>query len=159
MPLPSEPSTLSTYGGEKADYSAPVDGSTDRSAAEINQAFADLAQVTRTALQSRVTFTISGGVATVTDHEALWGSTLALIPTIVVGGAGVYTVTLPASVTDILEEVHSVNIATGHANVAGSTCFQSNVTVATPNTFVVRVWDATGATPTHPTAAVTAFIY
>jgi hypothetical protein len=163
MPLPSTASTLNTYGGKLVDYSPPSNGETDRADYQVNQAFCDTSEMTRTTVQARVSFTVTAGVATVTSHQALWGNnTLALIPTCVTASTGVYNWTLPATITDQLGVLHSINITDAdRPNISGSTAYQSNVTITSSNTFTIRVWDATGATPTDPgsTAVISVRIF
>lgn len=157
MPLPSTPSTLDTYGGVKVDYSDAVDGSTDRSAVEVNQVFCDVAQGTRMTPKARLAFHPTDGI---TLHQAMWGNTLPLKPTWVKGSTGVFNITLPASITDALGVVHAVSVDAGFANVQGATCYQSNVTITSANTLTVRTWNAAGAVATDPVSTtVVVFLF
>lgn len=154
MPLPSEPSDLDTYGGPKIDADDPVDGDTDRKAAEVNQAFLDLGQMTNMTHKARLAFTVADGVV---RHRALWGSALAIKPNFVHAGTGVFSFTFPTSITDALGEVHDISFTDGLTNFTGSTPYVCNVTVDTANTITVRVWSVAGSL-TNPAGVVSVFL-
>lgn len=112
--------TYSDYGGEKQDYSAPEDPTTDRSAAEMNEAFLDTAAMTRTISRAWFTFTVSGGVCTVTDHDAVWGNDLSVKPAVVYQIPGRYLVSIPPSVVDARGVSRTPNLKCGGANAEDS---------------------------------------
>lgn len=168
MPLPSTASTLDTYGAEKQDYlAAAVDPDTDLPASCWNQAIADLSQVSRMIDKGEVWFDgyiqEDPAVVPVLYHNALWGSSDSVEPTIVFDAAdsnsnAVYHVTLPATVTDPLGESHSLNLIGSFATNYYDTDQDSTelVLIVTakrtgPNTFDVFVRGDDGAVTTSNT--------
>lgn len=147
--LPS-PSTFSSYGGEKADYSPVEDPATDRSAAETNAAFADVAAMTRTIARAFCSFTYDGTSCTVVEHDAVWGSGGA--PAVERTGAGNYIVDWPATVTDALGEVQNVSLRRGLASVE-DVGWQAVVTREGPNRIRVRAYDIHHGTVDDPGSA------
>lgn len=132
-------------GGEIVDYSAVVDPTTDLGAAQDDDARADVAAMTRTAIRAYVTFTATTS-PTPTEHDAVWGNADLVAPTIIRSSAGVFIVTWPASVVDARGITHSVNLRVGWANgraggsVAtrlGPTSFQVDSTEPYPVTVFV----------------------
>ena len=112
-----EIATFSDYGGEKQDYSAPEDPTTDRSADEMNPALADVAAGTRTAVRAYVEFRANPPNCDLVVHDAVWGNSIPVAPVLTYNGAGDYTVTFPASITDALGATKVVNLRAGWANV------------------------------------------
>ena len=143
-------------GGELADYQPVTDPTTDRAAAAENDAFADVAAMTRMAFRAYVTFTIAATVGTVIDHDAVWGNDVSVKPTIgYLGSAGGYSITWPASVTDARGISRSVNLRRGLVNVAQSNGTGS-LSTSGPNTATLRL-SVAGALA-DPTGAVTAWV-
>lgn len=146
MTLP-EIDDLATFGGELNNYSPVVDPTTDRDAAAMNIALADVAGMTQTCVRAWAAFVGHG--ATPTDpasniHGAVWGNTAPVKPTPARTGSGVYTVTWPSSVTDELGESHTVNLRRGWAQVEGATAYHAQVSFSA-NVATVRVFDMAGA--------------
>lgn len=114
MPLPSTSSTVDSYGGIKVNEFPVEDPQSSLGADSYNQAISDLSQVSRMTDLGWVMFDGYTGTASITprDHEALWGRSTA--PTVVYSvdgySQGTYTITLPATWTDALDVVHSVNL-------------------------------------------------
>lgn len=150
MPIKT-PSTFNDYGGAKEDYSAPVSSTYDRSAAEVNKAFADLSELTRMTPKARVSFVVDG-TPSVVKHQALWGKTQA--PNVVSAGTGVYNVTLPAVVNDPRNVSTEVLIEDGDAQVSGTALYHARLTVTGANTFTVRVWNSSNVLADPPSTAV-----
>lgn len=140
-------STFDDFGGVKLDYGGPpVTPSVDRSAAEVNGCFASVASGSRTSVRAYCQFTgVSSGNPTVSLHNAHWGSTLSVIPTVVRNSTGNYTVTWPASVTDPLGVVQAVNFQTAIANLEGTVFGFVNATQATPNTVTILTASSAGS--------------
>lgn len=137
--------TFSDYGGEKQDYAAPEDPTTDRSAAEMNPAFCDVAAMTRMIPRAMVEFYYSGGVATIVDHDAVWGNSDSVKPTVTRLSAGRYRVEFPATVVDALGDTYSVNLKRGWANTEdGAVGLVASATWVTPTRFVVACINVNG---------------
>jgi hypothetical protein len=98
-----------SLGGEKSDYSAIVDSSTDRSAVEVNAAYAAVAMMSRTAPRALVRMTVSTSDPVIASWESVWKAGTATAPTLVRSGAGVYSITFPSSVLDEQGNSHSLN--------------------------------------------------
>lgn len=133
MTLPAKDS-FSTYGGFKFDFIAVVDPTTDRSADEMNAALASLSMLTRTPVKAMVQFDGYAGTPTVAFHEAIWGNTSDLKPTVTRNSAGNYTITWPSTVIDPLNVTQTVILKSGWANVeAGAGAFFVGVTIVGNN--------------------------
>jgi hypothetical protein len=121
-PLP-DISSLAELGGALTNYSSVVDPTTDEDAKYRNRYACDVAMMGHTAARALCSFTAVNG-SNPTDptgfvHDALWGSLVAVKPTVARTGEGVWTVTWPSTVDDELSdedasigggETHSVNI-------------------------------------------------
>lgn len=143
------------YGGEKQDYSPPEDVTTDRSAAEINPAFADVAAMTRMIPRAYVAFTADGGgpACTIVDSDAVWGNATAVLPVLTYNGDGDYTVEWPSTIVDELGNTVSVNLRRGMAQtedlgfvgqVIRVSATEMRVMVYNANTGYMAAWDPTG---------------
>ena len=159
MTLPAKDS-FSTYGGVKEDFIDVVDPTTDRSAVEVNTAFASLSMLTRTTVKAAVQFDGYAGVPTVAWHEALWGNTSALKPTVTRNSAGNYTITWAATITDPLDDTQSVVLKSGWANVeAGAGAFFTGVTIVGNNAATLITRNSAGTAADIGTAyKVTVFV-
>lgn len=112
-PLLPDTAGVSTFGGnEYADEDAVVDPETEVSATYFNRITSQLAASSYTAIRAWCRVTVSGTTPTVAAHGAVWGDTPAVAPVAARTGAGVYTLTWPASVDDLqaTPESHSTNI-------------------------------------------------
>ena len=110
MALPPDSLSFSDLGGTKLEYTAPVDTSTDRSANEVNLAFAAAAALTRTAVRSWLKFSINGsGVPTLVSWDASWkgGTSTPPVPWKISNGK--YLITFPTTVLDEQGTSHTIN--------------------------------------------------
>ena len=165
MSLPDSIS-FSGVGGNKLEYSAVVDTSTDRSAAEVNTAFACAAAISRTTIRAWVKFnTDDAEVVTVTAWDAVWKEFITTPPTVTLENDGKYLVTFPATVLDEQGVSHSVNLNAGWVNMCGDAVFGDalfgsgafNVSILTANT--VRIWYSVVSTPSTPASSdITLFV-
>lgn len=94
--------SIASYDGVKADYSAPIDSSTDRTAAGVNPAYGDVAAMTHTAFRAwiRLTLYSSGAAPTVVAHDETWNNGLNAAPVAARTTGGQFTVTYPSTVVD-----------------------------------------------------------
>jgi hypothetical protein len=156
MILPSV-ATLADYGGPKQNDAPVADPVTDEDADERNEYVEDVAGMTNTAIRAWCRF-VTVNNANPTDptnaHGAVWGSALAVKPTVAWSSEGVWLITWPTTVTDELGTVHTISLrGVATPNVEGTTLYHTNATVSSANTVTVRVWntsntlsDAVGAT-------------
>lgn len=140
--------SLETYGGEKDNYAPIEDTTTDEDAAHRNLYASNVAGMTQTISRAMCRFV--GHATTPTDpasnvHFAVWGNDVSVKPAVAHSSTGVYTITWDSTVTDALGEDHSVNLATGWANVEGSTLYHAQVTITAPNVATVYVFNSAGA--------------
>ena len=97
------PASLALYGGQLQNYqgTAAIDPTTDLDASAGNNAFNDVAMMTRTSPRAVVRFTWAGtGSPTIVSHFAMWGNTNAVVPAVARGGVGLGTMSWPSSVSD-----------------------------------------------------------
>jgi len=164
MSLPPDTLSYSDLGGTKIEYSAPVDTSTDRSAAEVNLAFAATAEMTRTSLRTWFKFRVNGsGAPTLVSWDASWKGGTVTPPTFALIATGKYTVTLPATVLDEQGVSHSINLQAVTASICKSTDAVIGATyllepmILTANT--IRLWVSTGAAAVTPlNSVITMFV-
>ena len=163
MGLPPDSLSYSDLGGTKLDYTAPVDSSTDRSATEVNAAFAATAAMTRTSIRCWLKFSTDGaGAPTLISWDASWKGGTTTPPTIALSATGKYLVTLPTTVLDEQAVSHSVNIQAVWSSYSASTdvigsAIQLKPLVLTANT--VRIWCDNGAGAFTPlTSIITLFM-
>ena len=152
MSLPPDTLSYSDLGGTKTEYSAPVDTSTDRSAAEVNLAFAATAAMTRTSTKLWFKFSVSGaGAPTLVAWDASWKGGTVTPPTIALIATGKYTITLPATVLDEQGTSHSLNFQGVTASICKSTdavigaAYVLEPMILTANTLRLWVTDHTSA--------------
>ncbi len=153
--LPS-PASYDTYGGEKVDYQPAEDPTTDRSADQEDEAFADLSAATRMVARAYVAFTTNGTTCTVTDSDAVWGN--GTPPTVSRTGAGAYTVTWPVTVTDARGNSRGVNLRRGHGNNEDAG-YSMAVARSSPNVFAVTVTKISTAAATDPPGVMVALAW
>lgn len=140
-------STLATYGGMRVNERSVEDASSEVGADEFNVLMKDTAGHTQTAWRAIRRFV--GHATTPAEpasnaHFANWGNSLVLRPPVTKGGTGIYVVTWPATVTDDLGVIDTVNLIDGVVNVNGTTLYHVQVTCAA-NVATVYVWNAAGA--------------
>ena len=147
--FPSRPLSSDELGGAKVDSLAVVDPTTDRSAEEVNTAFQSVAQMSQTTCMAMCQFSASNVSPIVPFfHRGLYGSSLAVIPTITVPATGSVLVTFPAQFTDDMGRVVDVNMHMGAAQFEGLDASNRprfvTVTPQSPNSFLLRFHDYTG---------------
>lgn len=141
MTLPSKDS-FATYGGVKFDFIDVVDPTTDRSATEMNVALASLSMMTRTCPKAIIQIDGYASGPNVIYHESLWGNSSDLTPVVARTTTGTYTITWPSTVTDPLDEDHSLSLKTGWGNCSLAATI---VSVAMTSTNVVTVTTSNAA--------------
>jgi threonine dehydrogenase-like Zn-dependent dehydrogenase len=126
MTLPDRAS-LARYGGAMANYSEPVDPTTDEDADHRNQYATDCAMMTQTATRGVRSFLgTTGGATAIADpssglvHYALWGNSASVKPIGTYVQTGVYEQAWPAIVTDELGTDHTLTIGRAWAQVESS---------------------------------------
>lgn len=161
-PLLPEIADLDTFGGTFADLYPVIDPTTDMAAADQNNLTANVVAMSHTAPRAWARCTISGGVITLADHDAVWGNGAGVAPTAARSSAGVYTVTWAASYDDLRAvddaESHAVSLRCSQANgyksgaarivnvrlssvvIAAVTAFDAAGSAAELDEFTVTVW-------------------
>ena len=102
MPL-TKAASISTYGGAKKDYSAPIDSTTDRTAAGVNPAYGDVAAMSHTDFRAWAHLTLyanTGAVPTIVAHDEKWNNGQNAAPVVARVSPGVFTLTYPTTVLD-----------------------------------------------------------
>lgn len=149
MTTPVLPDTadLSTFGGTFVNVAPVVDPTTDMDATYQNRINAQLAMLSHTAVRAWARVTISGTTPTVADHDAVWGGTPAVAPSVTRDAPGQYTVTWASSYDDLQStaESHSVLFRTSLVNVWDTVAPSSVSRVHLGNTVNVIFADNTGA--------------
>lgn len=112
-----EVADLDTFGGAFVDADAVVDPETEVAASYFNRLVAQAAMASHTLPRAWVRVT-AGSSPTVADHDAVWGNSDSVKPTVARSGAGVYTVTWASSYNDLQDtpESHTVSIRAASAN-------------------------------------------
>lgn len=152
--------TLATYGGLLSDYAAVEDPQTDRPASGANQAYASTAAMTHCVPRAYVVIVGNATTPTVAEHDAAWGNTAGVLPTLVRNSAGDITVAWPATVTDELGTVGvAVNLKRCAGwNIEGTVPGFVTVTPVTANTMRVRLFSAAGASTDFVGVNVTVYV-
>ena len=154
MSLPPDSLSYSDLGGTKTDYTAPVDSSTDRSATEVNAAFAATAAMTRTSIRCWIKFSTNGaGAPTLVSWDASWKGGTTTPPTIALSATGKYLITFPATVLDEQAVSHSVNLQAVTGNISAASdvigsAYLPKPMILTANT--VRLWVHSGTVAVTP---------
>lgn len=134
------------FGGDIEDYSKVVDPLTDLPAEAGNESRADTAQCTRMVGRAYVSFSDAGVVS---EHDAVWGKTLAVKPLVEVLSAGRYQITWPSSVVDARNVTRSVNLRVGFPSLT-SPGFVAAPNKTAPNVFVFYVYSMATGTYANP---------
>jgi hypothetical protein len=142
--LPTSAS-LANYGGQKINFAPVEDPNTEYDQSELNQAFNDVAMMTRTAVRGFVRFTTSATTPAIVTHYAQWGNAAPVTPVVARTGTGVFTVTFPASVTDELGVSQSLLIRASAVHVEGNT-FANSARCSATSSNVVTVYTAASGT-------------
>lgn len=151
-----------TFGGPYADPDPVQDPTTEVASAFFNRMRAQVAMLSHTAPRAWVRVTVAAGVATLADHDAVWGNTAPVAPVVARLGAGSFTVTWAAAYTDLRDdgsaESHSVTIrainvglktsgailahsyAISSPNIAGLNVYNSVSAGTDPAEFTLFVW-------------------
>lgn len=157
-PIAPETPDLSTFGAPYLDADAVVDPETEMAASAMNLLATQVVATGHTAPRAWALCTISGGVITLADHDAVWGSGAGVAPVAARSSAGVYTVTWASAYDDLQDvpESHSTilraAVASGYA-AAGARIvngYLSSAIVAT-----VKAYDAAGVAADVDTFTVT----
>lgn len=152
MPLPSSASTLSdSFGGPYTNQHDTDDPTTEMDCDYGNQELADVASMSNVPLQAWVRFaghTWSGSGTDsipVVDHGALWGSGDTVKPTIGQTDANTFVITWPATVTDALGSIHTLNVRYPNEPTTVDTVLsRAKATAWTANTVTVKTFNAAG---------------
>ena len=147
-PLLPDVADLDTVGGTFVNADAVIDPTTDMDAAFQNRLTAQVAMLSHTAPRAMCRCTVFGGVITRADHDAVWGSTSAVAPTVARSGAGVYTITWAASYDDLQStpEAHTTALRFALVTAYGPiTPAIANAYLSTSRVVTVNVYDVTGA--------------
>lgn len=150
---------ITTFGGPFVNLAPVVDPTTDVDANYFNRMLAQLASLSHTAPRAWVKVTIAAGVPTVTDHDAVWGGTVGVIPAVTKTANGTFVVTWASSYNDLqpTPESHGVSFRCANLNamdnstafsvaptIAGSavTCkfYNSSSTLTDPPGFYLVMW-------------------
>jgi len=135
MSLP-DTATIDSYGGVKVNFGPIEDPTTDRDAALASDAYGDVAGMTQTAFRTFVRFTCATGVApALAEHWAVWGNQPLTVtpPTPGRTGAGVFTMTWPATTTDALGVTRSTALRSAICSVEGAAFKFAQASVIAPN--------------------------
>lgn len=151
------PTTVDDYGGAKQNYQDVADASTDVDATDYNELVSEVGGLTHGAIRGWYTF-VGGAGATPGEpasniHDAAWGNDNSYKPTPSRASAGVYDITWVTTVSDDLDNPHTLNIRRAlRPNIDGSTLYHSSAEVTAANVIRVRVWNSAGAAA-DPTGA------
>jgi hypothetical protein len=148
--LPNRAS-IATYGGPLLDYSPESDSSTDRMAAGANPAFGDLAALTRTGIRTwaRITLLSSGGTPVLVANDEMWNNGNNSLVVVARTGAGVVTLTYPATVIDEIPATRpgylgfqAINFRGGWANSRAGTAalYVPMVVPTSANVLTLYIW-------------------
>lgn len=147
MTTPDIDSFSSDYGGPYQNAHQIEDPTTDLGDVALNNALCSTAMMTHTAIRAWALFTgvayTSGTVAVVPDdHNAMWGSSSAVRPTVGETAAGIYTLTWAASQLDELGVAHTLNIRVPFCQVYGADGLRGKVISWTSRTVTINVTSA-----------------
>ena len=148
MTLPNV-DTIESYGGLKEDYGiAVVNSETDRAAADANRCYSNVAMATHTNIRAWVQFTSAATTeaCAIVTHDALWGNSSFVSPTISRASQGTFDITWPAEVVpETAEAAIPINIRfAGPVNAFGNVYrhVQSSRTAA--NVLRIYTFDSSG---------------
>lgn len=159
MPTPLLPDIAdnSTFGSPYQDFDTVVDPTTELGSVVLNRLIAQVAMLSHTAPRAwcRV---FCAGSPNIFDHDAVWGNTAGVIPTVNKTGTGQYTVAWGATPSDLqpVPETHALNIRAiqvcsatngnpltvryGFTATTVSLVFYFNATLTDPTEFILTVW-------------------
>jgi len=151
MSLPDEATLSDTYGGPYTNERPVEDPTTEIDADAASELMSDTAGCTRMIARAWVKFnglTYTSGTQSipVSDHNATWGGSAGVIPVVTQSAAGIYLITWPATVTDEILVLRTLNIRYPHVPSTIDTALSSGkVSAFTANTMTVRTFNAAGA--------------
>jgi hypothetical protein len=158
MSLPTSAS-LSTYGGILVDSVPVIDPASEISAASLNQLRYDAAAMTRTCPRAIFSFTTSATTPTLVLADAHWGNAAGVQPVIARTGTGVFTATLPASITDDLGNVVFVNARLCMSAMSGATLGFWNAVVTNSQTITIKTFTTASAASDLAGNLITVIVY
>lgn len=143
MPLPSVDAFSSFVTvDELTDFAPVTDPTTDVPASAMNILMANSAMSSRMMPRAYVVWQWDGAAVEIIEHDAVWGNSFAVQPTVVHSSTGLYTITWPATVADALGDNHNINLKRLLApNVTGTTMYHATCQRTGANTGVVRVYN------------------
>lgn len=154
MTLPDS-DTLGSYIGATRliNFTEPEDPNTDIGADGANQLLSSVAMASRMVARAVVAFdALEDGY--VVDHEAVWGRSAAVTPTMEKVSTGVYNIAWPETVDDELGVEHSVNLRFVSSIVFESGSFRlAQGTITAANACQIRIANTSG-TLTDPNQVV-----
>lgn len=152
---------IDTLGGVLQNEDPIEDPLTQISAELDNINRANTAMMTHTLVRAMRAF-IGGAVPTdpltLLVHDAVWGSTAPVKPTVTQSATGVHDVTWPTTVDDELGESHTVNFRNAFASVDGTVPIFTTATVTSANVVQVRTFSQAGAL-VDPAGVITVHAY
>jgi hypothetical protein len=157
MALP-DANTYSTLGGELNNYQSPEDPTTDLDANADNEVRCDSAAASRMVGRAFVAFTGSDQV--VHQHDSVWGNDVSVLPVVGRSGAGVYTVTWPASVNDARGNPHALNLRRALVIVEQDAhVWVGHPLITAPNILSVKVYRSSTESAGEPTAQIVVLVW
>lgn len=111
-PLAPETPDLATFGAPYRNADAVEDPETDVAAEALNRLIAQVCMLSGPAVRARARVSVSGGLASVVAHDAVWGSSNGVRPSATRSSAGIITVAWAAEYDDqqATPESHPVQI-------------------------------------------------
>lgn len=86
-PLAPDTPDITTFGGPYQNYDTVIDPTTELDTAPFNRLLTQLVATGHTAYRAWVKVVNTGGLYTIVDHDAVWGSTASVKPQVTGGGA------------------------------------------------------------------------
>ncbi len=138
--------TLATYGGAMQNYAPVEDPSTDRDASAANQSYASTAAMTHTAARSVIRFTAAATslAMAIVSHDSVWGNSVAVVPVPARTSIGLFTITVPATITDDLGVLHTVALRGATCTPEGTVPYFCTASVSA-NVITVRIFTSGAA--------------
>lgn len=147
MALP-KPLSFEMLGGAKVDYQPIDDPATDRSAEQVNNAFAAIAGMSATAIKAVVRFdgVDTLGPVVIAGFASVWGAGISQRPSVSRTGTGRYEIAFPAQITSLLGTLEDLNIVVATASVSSinQVDLRASCRVDSPNVLTIQVVDITG---------------
>jgi hypothetical protein len=147
MPITPDVATLiNDLGGAMVNYEPVLDPTTDLDAGFDNNSRCMVAMMSHTAIRSWAKFTtaVTSGAMVLNAHDALWGNSIGVAPTLARFATGIFTLTYPTTVNDELGGAHTVNFRVGWGQARSATAgFDVQVIPTAANVLTVYVRDNT----------------